>query len=351
MVGDRLLWDLRRLRDVAVPEGVQKIGEHWFKNSAIESVEIPTSVTVLGDEAFSGCENLKRVTFANDSRLEEIGRMCFYGNAFEEITLLKTLKRIGEDALSECKSLKKVCVEDGCEACLAAAQIPDSAAVRLLQETVTGSVRALDPRSRARAVIPEGTEKIANRWFWGSGIESVTIPASVREIGIDVFLECRNLRTVTFALERRLERIGPECFCDAGMERVVVPRSVAEIQERAFVSCKNLAEVVFEEGSRLKVIDESVFGYCTNLEKVNLPKGLKSIERSAFYCCKSLKSIRLPEGLEKIGVDCFSFSGLEEVTLPASVRKVDHGAFRGCKQLKSAHLNEGLATLGGEVFA
>lgn len=317
----------------------------------IESVEIPASVTILGDEAFSGCENLKRVTFANGSRLEEIGRMCFYGNAFEEITLLKTLKRIGEDAFSDCKSLKKVCIKDGCEACLSAAQIPDSATVRLLPETVTGDARAWDPRSCTQVVIPEGTEKIANRWFWGSSIESATIPASVREIGVDAFSECRNLRTVTFAPESRLERIRSECFCDAGIERAVVPRSVAEIQERTFESCKNLAEVVFEEGSRLKVIDESVFGYCTDLTKVNLPKGLESIKGSAFYCCKSLKSIRLPEGLEKIGVDCFSFSGLEEVTLPASVRKVDHGAFRGCKQLKSAHLNEGLATLGGEVFA
>ena len=43
-------------------------------------------------------------------------------------------------------------------------------------------------------VIPEGIEKIGNHWFWGSGIESVTVPASVREIGPDAFYKCKSLK-------------------------------------------------------------------------------------------------------------------------------------------------------------
>ena len=30
MVGDRLLWDLRKLKDVVIPEGVLEIGKQWF---------------------------------------------------------------------------------------------------------------------------------------------------------------------------------------------------------------------------------------------------------------------------------------------------------------------------------
>ena len=43
-------------------------------------------------------------------------------------------------------------------------------------------------------VIPEGIEKIGNHWFWGSGIESVTVPASVREIETNAFYKCKSLK-------------------------------------------------------------------------------------------------------------------------------------------------------------
>ena len=47
LVGDRLVFDLRRLRDVVIPEGVQKIGEHCFKGAEIESAAIPVSISPL----------------------------------------------------------------------------------------------------------------------------------------------------------------------------------------------------------------------------------------------------------------------------------------------------------------
>lgn len=50
---------------MVIPEGVQEIGDQWFKNAEIESVTIPASVTVIGKEAFSGCNNLKQVVFAD----------------------------------------------------------------------------------------------------------------------------------------------------------------------------------------------------------------------------------------------------------------------------------------------
>ena len=43
------------------------IGEQWFKNTKIESVTIPASVTVVGKEAFSCCKKLKRVELAENS--------------------------------------------------------------------------------------------------------------------------------------------------------------------------------------------------------------------------------------------------------------------------------------------
>ena len=77
MVGDRLLWDLRKLKEVVIPEGVQEIGERWFINSKLESVTIPASVTAIGKEAFCGCKNLKEVVFEAGSVLKKIDDYAF----------------------------------------------------------------------------------------------------------------------------------------------------------------------------------------------------------------------------------------------------------------------------------
>lgn len=54
-VGNKFLPDLRQLKDLTIPKGVQEIGEQWFKSTGIEMVTIPSSVTVIGKEAFTNC--------------------------------------------------------------------------------------------------------------------------------------------------------------------------------------------------------------------------------------------------------------------------------------------------------
>ena len=71
------VWDLRKQKDVVIPDGVEKIGSYWFWDTDVENVLVPASVRELGIDAFHGCEKLKSVTFAEGSRLETIRRGCF----------------------------------------------------------------------------------------------------------------------------------------------------------------------------------------------------------------------------------------------------------------------------------
>ena len=66
-------------------------------------------------------------------------------------------------------------------------------------------------------VIPDGIEQVRNEWFAGSNIESVTVPASVREIQVGAFSCCRSLAAVAFKRPRPgkgslLRVIGREAF-------------------------------------------------------------------------------------------------------------------------------------------
>lgn len=59
MAGNQPLWELRALKDVAIPNGIEKIGDRWFAGSSVESVRVPASVREIGKEAFYLCRDLK----------------------------------------------------------------------------------------------------------------------------------------------------------------------------------------------------------------------------------------------------------------------------------------------------
>ena len=68
----------------------------------------------------------------------------------------------------------------------------------------------------------------------------MTVPDSVREIGVSAFEGCTDLRGVK--LSRGLERIEPRAFADCKcLTSVTVPNSVRRIGYRAFRDCPNLS--------------------------------------------------------------------------------------------------------------
>lgn len=135
--------------------------------------------------------------------------------------LSSTLKEIGEDAFEYCWSLKIIWVEDGCAPDIRKCAGQD---VAIFPTRTMASDKLLrDLRRQKDVVIPEGVREIGERWFWNTGIESVTIPASVAEIGRTAFCSCKSLRCVTFVKGSQLGRIGEWCFCDSGIEEIKLP--------------------------------------------------------------------------------------------------------------------------------
>ena len=104
-------------------------------------------------------------------------------------------------------------------------------------------------------MLPDGIQVLGAQWFKNSEIQSVTIPASVREIGADAFHNCYCLKHVIFAPGSELEKVGPNSFCNIEIEKIIIPKNVTEIKDNAFDYCKKLEEVVFEEGCKLKTIE------------------------------------------------------------------------------------------------
>lgn len=93
--------------------------------------------------------------------------------------------------------------------------------------------------------------------FCYSGLESVVLPRTLRLVGKDAFSSCKALKTVTFA--EGLQVIGRYAFSGCAIEVAAFPASVEEIQERAFFD-NPLKEVTFREGSKLRTVEDCVFG-------------------------------------------------------------------------------------------
>ena len=86
------------------------IGVYTFSGcSSLTSVNIPSSVTRIGDGAFSGCSSLTSINIP--SSVTEIGDWAFNGcTSLTSINIPSSVTEIGDKAFSNCKGLKSIYV-------------------------------------------------------------------------------------------------------------------------------------------------------------------------------------------------------------------------------------------------
>ena len=121
----------------------------------------------------------------------------------------KSVKSVGTNAFSKCKQLRKVELNEGLEKLGA-------------KESVNGN-------------------DYEGYVFYGSTIESIKIPSTLKVIEIYTFAECENLKNVVF--EEGLQEICRTAFFESGLEKVVFPVSLRKIAQASFARCKYLKNV------------------------------------------------------------------------------------------------------------
>lgn len=167
-----------------------------------------------------------------------------------------------------------------------------------------------NPAAIQKVEIEEGVESISAHAFAQTSITYVTLPESVKKIGIGLFGSCPNLSEVKLS------------------------DNIKRIPEDTFISNESLTQIIFP--SNLTSIGTQAFEHCTKLEEIKLPETVESIEDYAFYDCPNIKEVFLPDGLKKIGKRNFSFFDLErnsnlpkqqKIYIPQTVMRIDDAAF------------------------
>lgn len=101
---------------------------------------------------------------------------------------------------------------------------------------------------------------------------------------------------------------------------------VTEVGYGAFMTSDKVSSVVF--GNNVKVIGESAFWQCHNLEKVSFSDSIERIGNQAFADCPRIAFLAFGSGLTSI----------------------EETAFGGCHDLVSVTLNEALTAIGRDAF-
>ena len=138
-----------------------------FRNQNIESYVIPSSVTSIGDWAFSGCSSLSKIVIPS------------------------SVTSIGNGAFSDCCSLSKIV-------------IPSSV-------TSLGNRAFEDCSSLSNIVIPSSVTSIGNDAFSKcSSLSKIVIPSSVTSIGEMAFMDCDSLSEIV--IPSSVTSIGDSAF-------------------------------------------------------------------------------------------------------------------------------------------
>ncbi len=249
---------------------------------------------------------------------------------------------------------------------------------------------------KTSVTVPEGVTRIGSYAFSYTGIERISLPSTLQELGIGVFQRSTELQEIAAASGNRyfssedgvlFNKAKTVLYaCPGGKTGVYqAPAGVVAVEPRAFCGCESLTEIILPDS--VNSIGEWAFAYCGNMEEFLIPAGVLEIGSNTFIDCDSLQTISIPAGvtsidnmafrqcanLEEILVDeaSISFSSADGVLfskdqdilyayptgkndasyeVPVTVQYIVSSAFQNCTALTEVTLPDGLLDIGLFAF-
>ena len=213
-------------------------------------------------------------------------------------------------------------------------------------------------KSSDNYIIPSTVETVGKYCFAGcASIKNITMPNSVKTLEYAAFAECIRITEIT--LSSNLETIGEYAFNYLNIETITIPAKVKEIGATAFVKAEKLKSINVDTNNKYYF---SVDGILFNKDKSTLlicpagktettytiPNTVKTVEENAFIDVP-IESIIIPSSVEELKDWCFARTNINTITIPNTVKKMGAGICSGCTQLESAIVNSSV-NLPYEMF-
>lgn len=276
----------------------------YFQNRTdIITVDIPSQVTIIGNDAFRGCENLKTV------------------NMPETVTI------IGESAFRDCSSLVMY-------------EVP--------RDVMTIGMFAFSGcKSFTRFAIYNNVRMIGNCAFQScTKLYKFSINKQLLQLGEKVFIGCTSLYSINFkGYVSEWNAISKKPYWEAGSclyaARCVDGNVVINEYYKHYDYDYDSFEIVMgvlkkykgfgphvDIPSNVRVIGSTAFDDCKeSIKTVNIPDGVYKIEDNAFRGCKYVYELHLPETITEIGKYAFAESNISKINIPEGVSVISEGLF------------------------
>ena len=260
-----------------------------FFYSGITSIELPSSLTSIGNGAFSYCGELTSITLP--SSLTSIGGSAFwYCRGLTSITLPSSLTSIGRSAFSGCTNLQPSATDQGVKYL---GNSDNSYLVLWDGMGITTSSYTIN--EKCKIICDDAFDRC-------SGLTSITFPSSLTSIGSSAFSDCSGLESIIVEEGNLVYHSADNCLIETesntlmlGCKNSIIPSYITSIGSYAFYGCSGLTSISLP--STLTSIGNSAFSGCSGLTgalDLSNCTSLTSIGNSAFYNCSNLDSITFP---------------------------------------------------------
>lgn len=239
---------------------------NWLCNSKISKLVLPSTITYIGEGAFSGCKKLKSVKFAKKYKKLTIGSNAFVGTNMKSVLLPDGTYELKENALGTTAIIK----------------IPAS-----VKKIGAGVV---NPATK-KVIVDKKNKKFKLKDNMLYSYDEKTLFGVTAKVSGNV------------TVSSKTTRIAEKAFAGSKLESVTLNVNISEISRGAFANCKNLLTVAGTES--VAKIGYGAFYNCTKLTSIGTLSNLTEIGRAAFW-----KTENCPVTISsKVAVDDYAFSG------------------------------------------
>ena len=331
---------------LAIPSSVTTIGNYAFSNcSGLNgTMVIPDQVISIGNSVFINCSGLSGTLVIPDA-VVSIGSNAFNGcSGLDSVIVGKSVTSIGSSSFSGCTGLLSVKWN----------------ATNCANFTSTASSRPFNGLTNITSIeFGDEVMKIPAYLCYGlTGLNcTLTIPDLVTSIGSDAFNGCSKLNGVIIG--KSVTSIGSSAF--SGCRGLLSVKwnamncddFTSTASSRPFNGLTNITSIEFGD-EVMKVPAYLCYGLSGLNCALTIPSSVTTIGNYAFYNCSGLSGlVVIPDQMTSIGnyvfYNCSGLSGT--LVIPDAVVSIGSNAFNGCSGLDSVKIGKSVTSIGSNSFS
>ncbi len=326
--------------------GITSIGQNSFKDSGIVTIDIPESVSGLGERAFYNCKSLTSVTINNKS-ITTLPREIFaYCKDLSNLVLPESVINLADGAFYETSklTLERNVFRVSPDTVLGWSYSVFKGSAAICEETVADSGVKYH---FLKLKIHDGSKQETVSVFAGTeGVKGASYNL-VYELPADLIGMYSAQNITNFGYETHITRVM--ISSDNSTYQTYLGTLYSKDGKTLVKAPVNYdAEKMLPGVER---IDNGAFS-SSNVQAISFPSTLKVIGNNAFIASWDLQTVSFNEGLESIGDSAFKNTALTRVDIPSSVKSIGSSAFRTEGKTIQVNISKGssLDTIGSYAF-